>query len=126
MKKAYRIVVLIFVAVLVGLLGWRGVTSGVAVTVTNGSGADITSLSVRFTGGRRSAPRVEPAGRFRTRVNPTGESDLVVEFLDASGNGHTNEVDVYLEPDYRGAVRITIQTNGSVTWEDQSKTWAEW
>lgn len=126
MKTKLGIVIFVTFVALVGLLSWQFMAGGVDVTLTNVTGGEISGLRITFTGGTTSAATVEAAGVFTTRVNPSGESHLIIEHVDSSGKQHTNVVDVYLEHNYRGKVHISIHTNGSLTWKDETKSWANW
>jgi hypothetical protein len=121
-----RTPVAITFAVIVVLLGLFAVScrpssAGIAVTVNNGSGGEITNLQITFTGGTRSSAILKPSELFQTRVNPSGSSHLSVEFIDSNGKQHSNNVDVYFERNYSGSVHITIQPGGKVTWKDEIK-----
>ncbi len=95
--------------------------AGVAVTVTNATGGEITGLEVRFTGGSKSRPMLRASESFEAKINPRGESHLVIVFTDSSGKQHSAEVDVYFERGYRGTIRVTIRPDGTVSWKDEIK-----
>src|SRR6266540_1443613 len=89
---------------------------GVTVTVNNASNGEITLLQIKFTGGSKSFVKLKPAETFETKVSPNGSSHLVIEFVDASGKQHSAKLDVYFERGYKGAIHVTIQSDGKVTW----------
>ncbi len=105
----------------VGLVACKAGSRGVTVMVNNASGGEITNLQVKFTGGSKSSPKLKPAESFETKVNPSGESHLVVEFVDSSGKQHSVNVDVYFEHNYSGTIHVTIEPDGNVTWKDETK-----
>jgi len=94
--------------------------TGVTVVVSNASGVDITRLLIKFTGGSKEAKDLEPGKSFKTKVKPGGSSDLVVEFADSSGKQHSAKLDVYIEPNYKGTIHVTLEPNGKVTWNNRT------
>ena len=124
MKTRFGITLLIMVLLAIigtGLVSCKPTNAGVNVTVENASGGEITSLQIRFTGGNKSTPTLKPAESFETKVNPAGESHLVVEFVDSLGKQHSANVDVYLEHNYSGTIHVTLEPDGKVTWKDETK-----
>ena len=105
-----------------GLVSYKLLDAGVTVTVKNASGGEITNLQIKFTGGSKSSPKLKPAEFFETKVNPNGESHLVVEFADSSGKQHSAKVDVYFEHNYSGTIHVTLEPDGKVTWKDGTKS----
>jgi hypothetical protein len=47
-------------------------------------------------------------------VNPTGESDITIEYTDASGTLKAVRADCYIEHGYFGTIRVDV-ANGAVT-----------
>lgn len=107
----------------IGLVSCKRSGTGVTVIVNNATGGDITNLQIRFTGGSKSSPRLKSAESFEAKVNPNGESHLNVQFADSSGKLHSAEVDVYLERNYSGTIRVTLEPDGKVTWKGETKVW---
>jgi hypothetical protein len=111
-----------FLAVLLaGLVSCEPAGAGVTVIVNNASDGEITNLQVKFTGGSKSSPALKSAESFQTKVNPSGSSDLVVEFTDSTGKQHSGKVDVYFERNYSGSIQVTIEPGGKLTWKDETK-----
>ncbi len=110
-----------FTVLLGGLISCKPASAGVTVIVNNASGSEITNLQVKFTGGSKSSTALKSAESFQTKVNPSGSSDLVVEFTDSTGIQHSGKVDVYFERNYSGSIQITIEPGGKVTWKDETK-----
>jgi hypothetical protein len=108
------------VAGMVGVSCLPGRT-GVTVTVTNTSDTDITDLQIQYTGGQKSVPKLHAAATYRTKVNPNSSSALHITFTDGSAQRHAKKLDVYFERNYRGAIHVTIQSNGMVTWKDETR-----
>lgn len=94
---------------------------GVVVTIANNTGGEITRLEVRFTGGSKSVPKLRAGESFKTRINPDGESSLVILFNDASGKKHSAEADVYFGHGYRGRIDVKIRPDGTLSWKDDIK-----
>jgi hypothetical protein len=105
----------------IGLVSCKPSGAGVTVIVNNATGGDITNLQIKFLGGSKSSPKLKSAESFETKVNPNGESHLDVEFADSSGKRHSAKVDVYLERNYSGTIRVTLEPDGKVTWKDETK-----
>ena len=111
---------------MVGLITWMLTHAGVTVKVTNATGTDISDLRIKFTGGLLTVSKLKHGESYSKRVNPNGESDLAVEFLDASGERRSSEIDVYFEGNFSGSVDITIGPKGKVEWKDTITTWMPW
>lgn len=105
----------------IGLVSCKRSGAGVTVIVNNATGGDITNLQIKFTGGSKSSPGLKIAESFETKVNPNGESHLDVEFADSSGKRRSAKVDVYMERNYSGTIRVTLEPNGKVTWKEDTK-----
>ena len=102
---------------LVTLLILYGCASdGVAVEVLNRSGSEIRDLSLEYTGGRKVTGLLLPQQSTRQRVNPTGESALIVGFS-IDGKDYRQELDVYIEEDYGGHLVIVISEDGKTDFE---------
>src|SRR5882762_1889348 len=114
-----RVGIALFAVLVIAFFAWTNATRGVAVTVSNSTGDEITDLRIKFSGGIKSAPKLKSAESYTCKVNPKSESHLVVEFVDASGRQHSHEIDVYFERNYRGSVDITIRPSGKVEWKDR-------
>ena len=92
--------------VLLAIVSLVGCTEGVEVEVRNSSGAAVESVVIEVTGVRYELGRIEEGEAKRTTVHPTGESTIRVfsSSLDSSfARGP------YLEPGYRGAVRVVLE-----------------
>ena len=123
MRTRLRIVVLIAALLMVsgtGLACWRLLTSGVTVSVINATGGEVTNVQIEFTGGSKSFPKLKFGESLEIRVNPDGESDLVVRFADSSGKQFSANDIVYFEHNYRGTIHITIGPDGKVTSKDMT------
>lgn len=92
---------------------------GVDVILVNKSGA-ITDIELRYTGGRVRVPALSIGMAHTTRVAPTGDSHLELDFTDAAGTRHREMVGVYFGPGFTGRVDITVEgAAGAVTWRDE-------
>ena len=100
-------------------IGYVVQKSGVHVVVANQTGEEISQIQLRFRGGANSIRNLGVTNIFETKINPSSASDIILEYNDATGS-HSTNIDVYIEHNYKGFIRITIQRNGSVTWEDHS------
>jgi hypothetical protein len=116
-----NLIVALLAVVGIWLISSKLLGSGVTVTVKNATGGEITNLQIKFTGGGKYSPNLKPNESFETKVNPNGESHLVVEFSDSLGKHHSANVDVYFERNSGGTIHITLEPNSKVTWKDETK-----
>ncbi len=81
----------------------------------------MTNLQLHFRGGSKRAANLKPTESFQAKIKPNGESDLTIEFVDVSGKQHSTNLDVYLEPSFRGRIEVTIERDGKVSAKDELK-----
>ncbi|WP_347244394.1 hypothetical protein [Thermogutta sp.] len=98
-------------------LKWQ-YASGVSVTLQNDSGKPIQDVVLSYTGGRTCLPYLAEGSRVTTRINPSGESHLEVDWVDPGGNAYHRVVDCYFERNYSGTLDITIGPAGRITYVD--------
>ena len=79
---------LCIVLLLIALVAVSWFKGGVAVIVVNKTGGVAEDVRLEFTGGVKAAVTLEPERSFRAFVQPKGESDLMLSFVDQSGNHH--------------------------------------
>ncbi len=77
--------------------------------MTNIGIASMRDVRLVVTGRSYAIGDIPPGGSKSARVNPKGESHLLVKYADASGNDRTLEIDCYLEPGYTGFIRMDVQ-----------------
>ncbi|MGE3978356.1 MAG: hypothetical protein AB7F94_12310 [Nitrospira sp.] len=58
---------------------------------------------------------VGPGRTHTIRIKPTGDSGVILSFVYAWGNEHSQEVNVYLEKNYYGTIDIKIDRFGKIT-----------
>jgi len=92
--------------------------SGVMVDVTNDGSMPVSNLEISFTGGEKTLAKLDPGSTHQFRVEPTGESSVVINFVDALGNSHGEDVDVYLEKNYMGTIAVKIDRFGRIARKD--------
>lgn len=73
-----------------------------------------------FTGGSKSWTNLGVGKSVSVKVNPTGESALLLELGDQAGHTNSSNADVYLENGYHGAVVATIGRSNTVMWSVKS------
>lgn len=93
-------------------------SGGVNVDVTNEGSTPIANLKISFTGSERTLSKLGAGSTHEFRVQPTGESDITISFLDANGSTHSHGDIVYLEPNYQGRVDIKVDRLGNVKSKD--------
>jgi hypothetical protein len=120
-KSIFRLVFLLVltIAVCLAIITYRG--RGLELTLINDGVAAVKLVKIEFTGGKRLVPEISPKTEYKTRLNPTGESGLKIEFVDSKGFYHQQSVDVYFERNYRGKIIIRIDSAGNVSWVDEIK-----
>jgi hypothetical protein len=96
-----------------------GLSAGAIVNVTNDGPTPVSNLRVSFKGGEKSLAKLDPGRAQMFRVKPSGESDVTLRFVDALGDAHSHNVDVYLEKNYRGTIDVKIDRFGKITWQDK-------
>lgn len=93
-------------------------STGVVVDVTNEGSAPVSNLRISFTVGENTLAKLDPGRTYTVRIKPSGESGVVIHFVDASGNLHSQEVGGYLETNYYGTIDIKIDRFGKITWQN--------
>lgn len=81
---------------------------GVRVAVTNNSGSIIRNFLLNYAGGSIEANVIDYKKTISYKVKPTSESDLRIQFLDKDGNTKKATIEVYIEPNYGGRIKIII------------------
>lgn len=106
-----------WVLMLALLLGVNGCSffCGVDIAVVNEGLTPITDLTISYTGGRELIRQLWPGESVEVSVNPTGESDLKINFADATGHSRGRTLDVYLAPDFHGRIDIRLDGAGKVS-----------
>jgi len=95
------------VMVLIGV-GFLQFPDGISVTIQNTGQKTIESVVLHVTGNSYSLEDLQPGASTTTKVVPTGESHLEIEFVDSNGPRQVN-AGGYFEAGSRGTIRITIQ-----------------
>lgn len=88
--------------------------SGIRVTVVNAGPDHLRSLVLYVTGRSYPLGDLAPGDSAYAFVDPTSESHLEIEFVDANGNPKRLNAGGYFESGYRGTIRITIKDDAIV------------
>jgi hypothetical protein len=80
----------------------------VRVAVTNNSGSIIRNFLLNYAGGSIEANVIDYKKTISYKVKPTSESVLRIQFLDKDGNTKKATIEVYIEPNYGGRIKIII------------------
>ena len=118
-KSVTRWIVLLAVLVLVILAGHYFETRGVRVSVTNGTESTLKHLKIVYRGGVSQIGELEPKRSHGRYVNPSGESDLTLEWVDSLGARYSHRVGVYIGTNYVGSVDITVEPGNTVSMKDK-------
>jgi hypothetical protein len=114
-----RWLIAVVTLVMIGAQGCSGSERGVRVSISNQSESPMQNVVVAYTGGRYELPRLLPNETDTRYVNPVSESDLEVEFTEASGNRRKKTIGTYFERGYSGSISITVGNAGQVTVKDE-------
>lgn len=93
---------------------------GVRVAVTNNSGSTIRNFQLNYVGGSIEANAIDYKKTISYKVKPTSESDLRIQFLDKDGNTKKATIEVYIEPNYGGIIKLIIEPDYNLTINDCS------
>ena len=108
MRLATLLVLVAMVAVLFAVYN-RYLRPGVYVELRNSTGKTLTSVTVHVTGRSYDLGDLNPGETNEIRVEPTSESDVDIEFVDAAGLRQGLKAECYIEPGYRGSIRIDVR-----------------
>jgi hypothetical protein len=89
------------------------------VAVVNGGFTPITDMTVSYAGGRELLRELWPGESREFTINPSGESDLEISFVDATGHSHGRTIEVHFERNYSGRIDIRIDAAGNVSSHDE-------
>jgi hypothetical protein len=113
-KHIYWLVLVIVVVMFIVSLIYFSLTHGVMVVVTNNDNNEIKDVRVLYNGGIAYLGNLKQHSRNKKYVNPIGESDLTLCWINANGEKLTKKIEVYFEHNYRGKIEIVIEANDKV------------
>ena len=111
------------VLVLAVVVYWL-LTPGVRVSVLNSDAVTRKSVSVRVTGRVYSVGDLKPGERKSVRVQPKGESDIFISFIDSAGKEEVTAVGPYIEKGYRGHIDVEIKDGKAVKVREKVKLYS--
>jgi len=82
---------------------------GVLVTVHNGTGEDLSDVTLAYTGGCVKLHTLRDGEHVSWRINPDADSHLELQFLDSTGRLHHRIIPCYIEHNYSGTLAIQIE-----------------
>lgn len=115
-RKYVIIVVAILLTIVFGCL-WQ---DGVRVVITNNSEASVHNIQLKYAGGSAVFDKVNHHQSVSYEVNPTSESDLRIQFEDKDGQLQRATIEAYIEPNYEGMIKISIEPGHSLVVNDCS------
>lgn len=121
-KSVTRWIVLLAVLVLVILAGCYFRTRGVRVSVSNGTESTLKQLKIIYRGGTIQIGELEPKRSYGRYINPAGESDLTLEWVDSLGAKRSHRLEVYIETNYIGSVDVTVEPGNTVSMKKKVNT----
>ena len=93
------------------------------VSVQNTGSAPMQSVVLHVTGKSYSIGDIFAGGSASATVEPTGESGLEIEFIDAYGTIKRLNAGGYFESGYRGTIQVSIKDGTIVKNEQDIKLW---
>lgn len=109
-----------FAAVLTAALLLGGCVSGVPVTVTNQSAAELIQVRIAGTGFAETIGSVAPGGTETIRIRPQGESGLKVSF-DAKGDRYAATLDGTIANDDVNTVTVIVHDDLTIDLATRSR-----
>ena len=94
---------------------------GISIYIKNESNATLHDIRLIYTGGSIYIKNMSSDETYKTFINPESESHLELAWKDASGKEHFGQIDIYIEPDYTGEIRIQIDPKHAISWTDSIK-----
>ena len=94
--------------------GGCSLVCGIDVVVVNEGATPVTDLTVSYSGGRELVRELWPGETLELSISPKGESDLVINFVDASGQTRGGKINVHFSHDDRGRIDIRLDKAGKV------------
>jgi hypothetical protein len=81
---------------------------GAIVTLHNVGTTPLHSVAIRVTGNTYTIGELIALETHTVKTYPTGESHIVIEHVDVSGQKKELPVDCYFEPGYRSTIKIDV------------------
>ena len=94
-------------------------TPGVKAVVTNTGTTAMRDVSVEVTGRSYAIGDLQPGETRSVRVRPTGESNIVLRYVDPNGANQAVTVDCYFDSGYSGSITADV-ADGKVTRVDSA------
>jgi len=104
----------LILALLLGL-GGCSLFCRVDVAVVNEGLTPVTDLTISYKGGRELIRELWPGESLELSIHPSGESDVEINFADATGHSRGRNIGIYLAPDFRGRIEIRLDGAGKVS-----------
>jgi hypothetical protein len=90
---------------------------GVTLCLSNASATAIHEVVITYLGSQALVGDLLPGSAKEVVLAPTGETSVTISFRRANGPTVTHDLDVYLEPGYRGTIDVELQTHDVVVKE---------
>lgn len=87
------------------LLGLAGCSRGVSLQLHNGSGYDISSIRVDYSGGTNYFDNLKKGEKKTMLINASGDSSIVITLV---GLKEKQDLDVYIGKGYQGDIKTEI------------------
>jgi len=121
-KRRWWLLAIPVVLLLIAVVAYQ-LRSGIRVTVENTGSTSLNSVVLHVTGESYDLGDIAPGESATARVNPTGESELEVDFKDTDGQTQRLNAGGYFESGYRGTIRVEIKDGVIDKNEQDIKLW---
>ncbi len=114
--------ILAVLLVSVGILAFQ-FRPGIRVTLHNAGSSTIRSVALHVTGSSTSLGDIHSGAEAITRVRPTGESSLEIEFVDQDGKSVRLDANCYFESGYRGTIQVLVKDRKIIKKQQDINLW---
>ncbi|CAN5569885.1 hypothetical protein BH10PLA1_BH10PLA1_09700 [soil metagenome] len=90
---------------------------GVKTVVSNTGSTAMHDVRVVVTGAAYRLGDIPPGDSRNVYVNPSSESSLTIQYIDASAGARSLDIDCYIEKGNSGRIEVHI-ANGAIVWQD--------
>ena len=98
--KKYVIKIFLALVLIAGFCVFKYLTQDISLRIENNSKTNIHDLKIGFRGGEIEVSDFPPSKKQSFKIEPTGESDLVIRWQEDDGEQFECDGDTYFEPNY--------------------------
>ncbi len=114
------VITIVFVILLLALVIGVGalnhwISHGLLLCVRNDSQRTIKIIDIYYRDGSTGPMNIDAGKSFEVYLHPGGQSDLTMRYIDRDGAQVYKPIDIYLIPEWRTCLEMTIDANDIVT-----------